>query len=80
VLGGGWAPRNWKDRFTNSETLFLTFYGYRPVGGVVDGRFRLLIKVVVSGCLLRDVLLGWLLGDMAIEGVRVYVEGCVPCT
>jgi len=45
------------------------FSGYWHVSWFVDGWFRLLIEMVVSSCLVRDVLLGWLIGEMSVEVV-----------
>jgi len=54
--------------------------GYWHVGWFVDGGFQLLIEMVVSSCLVRNVLLGQLVGEMSVEVVRVDVECCVPCS
>jgi len=63
-------PRgNWENRFADSEAFLLTFSGYQHVGWFMDGGFWLLIEMVVLSCLVRDVLLGWLIGEMSVEVV-----------
>jgi len=60
---------DWENWFADSEAFFLTLSGYWRGGWFVDGGFWLLIEMVVLSCLVRDVLLGWLIGEMSVEVV-----------